>query len=105
MTNTRSADVTRAKELVDKALAASPGNTLAHFAKGELLRAEGRCDAAIPEFEAVIASNRNHSGAFFQLGVCKLLTGSIDETIPLEEQSIRLGLRDPPLGCPTRSPA
>jgi tetratricopeptide (TPR) repeat protein len=43
----------------------------------------------------VIASNRNSSGALFALGECKLLTGSIDEAIPLEEQAVRLGPRDP----------
>jgi tetratricopeptide (TPR) repeat protein len=43
----------------------------------------------------VIASNRNSSGALFALGECKLLTGSIDEAIPLVEQAVRLGPRDP----------
>ena len=43
----------------------------------------------------MIASNRNSPGALFALGECKLLTGSIDEAIPLEEQAIRLGPRDP----------
>jgi adenylate cyclase len=56
---------------------------------------EGRCDEAIPEFEIVIASNRNSSGALFALGECKLLTGSIDEVIPLEERAVRLDPRDP----------
>ena len=84
-----------AETLATQALAASPGSTLAHLAKGQLLRAEGRCDKAIPEFEMVIASNRNSSGALFALGECKLLTGSIEETIPLEEQAIRLSPRDP----------
>jgi adenylate cyclase len=95
MTKSRAADIERAKELVQQALATSPGNTFAHSVKGQLLRADGHCDQAIPEFEMVIASNRNASGAFFQLAVCKLLTGAIDETIPLQEQSIRLSPRDP----------
>jgi tetratricopeptide (TPR) repeat protein len=43
----------------------------------------------------VIASNRNSALALFSLGVCKLRTGSIGETIPLEEQVIRLNPRDP----------
>ena len=54
------------------------------MAKAQLLRAEGRCDEAIPELEAVIASNRNSPGVLFALGHCKLTTGSIDEVIPLE---------------------
>ena len=88
-------DLKRADTLASQALAASPGSMLAHLAKGQLLRVEGRCEAAIPEFEMVIASNRNSSGALFALGECKLLTGSIDEAIPLEEQAIRLDPRDP----------
>ena len=88
-------DLKRADALANEALAALPGSTPAHLAKGQLLRVEGRCDEAIPEFEIVIASNRNSSGALFALGECKLLTGSIDEAIPLEEQAIRLGPRDP----------
>ena len=95
MTNTRAADIARAEDLIGQALAASPGSTIAHMAKAQLLRAKGRCDEAIPELERVITSNRNSPGALFALGVCKLQTGSIDETIPLEEQAIRLGPRDP----------
>jgi adenylate cyclase len=94
MTSTRAADIRRAEDLIGQALAASPGNAPAHLARAQLLRAEGRCDEAIPEFETVIASNRNSSVTLFALGSCKLLTGSIEETIPLEEQAIRLGPRD-----------
>jgi tetratricopeptide (TPR) repeat protein len=95
MTNTRAADIRRANDLIGQALAVSPRSTPAHVAKVQLLRAEGRCDEAIPELETVIASNRNSPGALFALGHCKLTTGSIDEAIPLEEQAIRLGPRDP----------
>jgi TolB-like protein/class 3 adenylate cyclase len=95
MTNTRAADIGRANDLIGQALAASPRSTPAHVAKVQLLRAEGRCDEAIPELETVIASNPNSPGALFALGHCKLTTGSIDEAIPLEEQAIRLGPRDP----------
>ena len=95
MTITRTADIARVKGLIGQSLAISPNSTAAHLARGLLLRAEGRCDLAIPEYEMVIASNRNSAGALFSLGVCKLRTGSIEETIPLEEQAIRLGPRDP----------
>jgi hypothetical protein len=44
MTNSRAADIAHAKELVEQVLATSPGSTLAHFAKGQLLRADGHCD-------------------------------------------------------------
>jgi adenylate cyclase len=95
MTNSRAADIRRAETLVEQALAASPRSTLVHYAKGELLRAEGRCQEAIPEFDAVIASNGNSTGALFSLGICKIGTGAIEEAIPLEEQAIRLSPRDP----------
>jgi TolB-like protein/class 3 adenylate cyclase/Tfp pilus assembly protein PilF len=95
MTNTRRADIARAKELVDQVMATSPRSTLGHFAKGQLLRAEGRYEDACPEYEMVIESDRNAADAFFALGVCKTFTGSIEEAIPLEEQAIRLSPRDP----------
>jgi tetratricopeptide (TPR) repeat protein len=46
----------------------------------------------------VIASDRNFVAAYRNLGNCKLLTGSIDETISLEERAIRLSPRDPEIG-------
>jgi tetratricopeptide (TPR) repeat protein len=59
------------------------------------LRAQGRCAEAIPEYETVLALNRNAVVPLHALASCKLYTGSIDETIPLEEQAIRLSPRDP----------
>jgi len=49
----------------------------------------------MPEFETVLAFDPNSTGALHLLGWCKLLTGSIDEVIPLAEQAIRLNPRDP----------
>jgi tetratricopeptide (TPR) repeat protein len=43
-------------------------------------------------------SNRSWVGALFALGQCRAMTGSIQETIPLLEQAIRLSPRDPSLG-------
>ena len=95
MTDSAAADIARAEELIGKALAVSPFDPLAHFAKGEALRVKGRPEEAIPEYETVLAFNRNETGALFPLGWCKLLTGSIEEIIPLAEQAIRLSPRDP----------
>ena len=53
---------------------------------------------AIPEFERAIAANPNFVPAYGNLGRCKILTGSIHEVIPLEEQAVRLSPRDPFLG-------
>jgi adenylate cyclase len=98
MSNSAAADIARAEELAGQALAASPRSPLAHFARGQVLRAQRRSEEAIPEYETVLAANRNWVGAFAALGQCKLYTRSIEETIPLEEQAIRLSPRDPNIG-------
>jgi TolB-like protein/DNA-binding winged helix-turn-helix (wHTH) protein len=98
MTDSAAADLARARGLSEQALAASPRYALAHLAKGDVLRALRRCAEAIPEYEAVLASDRNFVYAYFALGQCKMLTGSIEETIPLEERAIRLSPRDPGIG-------
>jgi TolB-like protein/Flp pilus assembly protein TadD len=95
---TRGADIARAKELIEQASAASPRSWIAHYAKGNLLRAMGRCAEAIPEYETAIASNRNCPCNYADLGWCKLVTGAIDQVIPLEQQAIRLSPRDPIIG-------
>ena len=76
----------------------APLSPLTHFAKGQLLRVQKRYVEAIPEYETAITFNRNWVNAFGPLGECKLLTGSIDEIIPLMEQAIRLSPRDPFIG-------
>jgi adenylate cyclase len=90
MTDTTAADIERAEALVGQALAASPRSAIVHFASGEVLRAQRRYEEAIPEYETVLAFERNSVWALRALGHCKLMTGSIEEVIPLMEQAIRL---------------
>jgi adenylate cyclase len=91
----------RAEELVGKALAASPGYWFAHYAKGTLRRVvQHRCDEAIPEYEIALALNPYWMNALVGLGSCKLLTGSIEEVIPLCEKAIRLSPRGPLIWIP-----
>jgi TolB-like protein/Tfp pilus assembly protein PilF len=94
MTDTAAADMTRAEDLVKLALAVFPRSSIAHYAKGNILRYTGCYEAAIPEYETVIELNRNEPGAYANLGWCKLLTGSIEEAIPALEQALRLSPRD-----------
>src|SRR5215813_9601029 len=98
MTGTAAADIARAGYLAERALAASPRSPLAHFAKAQVLRAQDRHDEAIPEYETVIALNRNWANAYSHLGWCKFVTGSIEELIPAQEQATRLSPRDPQIG-------
>ena len=98
VSDTKEDDIARAEVLARQALAASPRNWLSHFARGNVLRAQDRAAEAIPEYETVLAANRNYVGAIMALGQCKLFTGSIEVTIPLMEQAIRLSPHDPALG-------
>jgi tetratricopeptide (TPR) repeat protein len=98
MSDSTEADIESSDGLIGQALASSPSSPLAHWAKGQLLTAKYRYDEAIPEYETVIAFNRNSADAYSNLGWCKLYTGSIEETIPLQEQAIRLSPRDPSIG-------
>jgi adenylate cyclase len=95
MSTSRANDITRAEALVGEALAASPGSAAIHFANGEILRAQGRFKEAIPEFETVVAMDRNDGWALFALAHCMLRSGVIEEVIPLVEQAMRLSPRDP----------
>ncbi len=98
VTDSAVADIAYAEGLVDRALAASPRYAPAHFAKGDVLRAQGRCEEAISELQTVLAIDRNAVGVLDALADCKLLTGTIEEVIPLEQQAIRLSPRDPSIG-------
>ncbi|MBV8736913.1 MAG: winged helix-turn-helix domain-containing protein [Alphaproteobacteria bacterium] len=98
VTDSAATDIARAAGLAERALAAAPRSTLAHIAKANVLRSQGRCDEAIPEFETVLAIDRNAAGVLDALADCKLLTGAIEDVIPLEEQAIRLSPRDPAIG-------
>jgi TolB-like protein len=98
MSNSAADDAAHAEELAKRALAISPGGPLAHFSNGEALRAQGRPDEAIPEYETALASNRNWVEAIAALGWCKFFAGDLDEVIPLHELAIRLSPRDPLVG-------
>ena len=76
MTDTAAADIARAEDLAERALAASPRSSVARFAKAQVLRAQHRYEEAIPEYETVIALNRNWAHAYSHLGWCKFVTGS-----------------------------
>ena len=98
VTDTVATDISRAEELVGHALMASARNPSAHYAKAQLLRVQRRFKEAIAEYETVIALNRNFVNAYAHLGRSKLAIGSIEETIPLQEQAVRLSPRDPHIG-------
>jgi TolB-like protein/class 3 adenylate cyclase/Tfp pilus assembly protein PilF len=89
------ADIERAEKLIRQALAAAPRYALAHFVKGQILRAQNRYDAAIPQYETAIAFDRNSVPALAALGQCKFRAGELNEALAAQEQAIRLSPRDP----------
>jgi adenylate cyclase len=94
MTASRATDLARAEQLVDQALAASPRYAPAHVVKADIMRARQQYEKAIPQYETALALNPNLAYPLHALGECKLMTGSIEEVIPLEERSIRLNPLD-----------
>jgi TolB-like protein len=98
MAENAEADILRAEGLTERALATAPRSPLARFAKGQVLRAQHRYGEAVPEYEAVIALNRNWAHAYSHLGWCRFMAGSIEALIPAQEQTIRLSPRDPQIG-------
>jgi tetratricopeptide (TPR) repeat protein len=98
MADSAAADIGRAEALVEQALATSPRSPRAHYAKGQVLRAQRRYAEAVVEFEMAIAFNRNWPHAYAQLGRSKFYAGLIEEMIPLVEQAIRLSPRDGQIG-------
>lgn len=98
LSDSPAADIQRGEDLIEPVLAASPNSALAHYVKGQILRAQSRPEDAIFEYETTIILDRNHAHAYGYLGGCKLVTGSVDDVIPHEEQAIRLSPRTPDIG-------
>jgi adenylate cyclase len=95
MTDSAASDIARAERLVGEALAVSPRYPFAHYVKGQVLRAQNRFEAAIPEYETALMLDRNSVIALAALGHCKFFTGALEEVIPAQQQAIRLSPRDP----------
>jgi adenylate cyclase len=73
MTHSAALDLKRASDLVKEALAASPLSSGAHWAKGQLLRAQNKYGEAIQEYETVLELDPNSASVRHALAQCKLL--------------------------------
>src|SRR4051812_12345839 len=89
--------LSRADNAVARALSREPAQAMAHFAKGELLRARKRFDEAIAEYDTATALNSNLAPAYAYRGQSKLLAGRAAETFLDVDAAIRLSPRDPSL--------
>jgi adenylate cyclase len=92
------ADMKQAEALSLQALAAAPHNSVAHSARAQVLRAQGRLDEAIFQYQIALASNRNNVNALANMGRCRMFIGPIEDGISAQLQAIRLSPRDPNIG-------
>ena len=91
------ADLKRADELASRALALDANSWAAHFAKGEVLRAERRFDDAIAEYERALALDPNAANAYASLGDTYSALGQYEKAIEFMDKAIRLSPHDPAL--------
>src|SRR5215218_6981056 len=86
-----------AESTIMQVLSNEPDHAMARFVKGDVLKAQGKFDLAIPDFETAIANDRNLALAYEALGHTKILTGRSIEAITLIEKALRLSPHDPAL--------
>ena len=77
-----------------RALTTAPRSAVAYYARGEVLRVQGRLEEAISAYDAALSLNPNMVNALADLGRCKIFLGPIDEAITAQLRAIRLSPRD-----------
>ena len=91
----RDADIRRADDMVSKALAIDPNAYAVHFAKAEILVAQGRFDEAIVEAERSLALNPSFVSAYGALSTASSFLGRPQDAIDYADKAMRLSPRDP----------
>jgi adenylate cyclase len=88
--------LTRADGIVTRVLSGSSDDAMAHFVKGDILRAQGKdFDAAIREYEAAISINPSLAPAYAALGGAQIRAGRSEEAFAPLQMAVRLSPRDP----------
>ena len=90
-----SADITRADELINTALAVQPDNSWAHGIKAWLFFAKRQFGPATAEAETAIAEDRNNADAYAAASFFKLFLGHSEEGFAGVDKALRLSPRDP----------
>ena len=90
-------DLREADAVIAKVLARDAQNAMAHFIKGDILKAQKKHEQAVPEFEIAISLDRNLALAYEALGHAKILLGQSTAALPLIETAVRLSPHDPAL--------
>jgi adenylate cyclase len=88
--------LTRADSIVTRVLSGSSDDAVAHFVKGDILRAQGKdFEAAIREYEAAISINPSLAPAYAALGGAQIRAGRSEEAFAPLQMAVRLSPRDP----------
>ncbi|MBV9151841.1 MAG: adenylate/guanylate cyclase domain-containing protein [Alphaproteobacteria bacterium] len=98
MSSSPIADLERAEGLSRQTVSVSPRSSLAHHGKGQLLRAQGRYEEAVTEYETAVTLDRNAAASIMYLAWCKFVAGFEEDTIVLCEKAVRLSPRDSLIG-------
>jgi adenylate cyclase len=89
------ADIARADELINAAVALQPDNSSAHGTKGWLFFAKRQWGQAIAEEETAIAEDRNNADAHAAASFFKMWLGHSENGFSGVETALRLSPRDP----------
>jgi hypothetical protein len=84
------ADLGRADAAIAKAVAASPRNAEAYFAKGNVLQARKQFDDAAVAFDRAVALNPNLAPAFVAKAINEVFSGRSAEAFALVDKATRL---------------
>ena len=94
--NSPAKDLERADNAVSGVLATFPNDAMAHFVKGEIIRATGKhMESAVAQYESAIAINPSLAPAYAALGGAEIRAGRSDEAFAPLQKAIRLSPYDP----------
>jgi tetratricopeptide (TPR) repeat protein len=87
--------LSRAEQLLDRALATEPRHLMALKARSALRRAQGRFDDAIAAAEAVIMENPGEPWAYKEIGLSTMYLGDPERALQWFAKAERISPRDP----------
>jgi adenylate cyclase len=88
-------DISRAEDWAERAVAAEPYNSAAHYAKARVFFAKRQWPQAIAEADTAIADNPNNAWAHAQRGFWKMYLGRAEDGFSGLETAFRLSPHDP----------
>jgi adenylate cyclase len=93
--DTPAEQLSKADNAITGVLAELPNDGMAHFVKGEILRARKEFDAAISEYQVALSLNPSLASAYSSLGNAEIRAGRAQEALEPLATAIRLSPRDP----------